>query len=48
MLVVATFAFLLVHLVPGDPASMILGDMATVEDVERLREEMHLNAPLIV
>lgn len=48
MLVVATFAFLLIHLVPGDPAAMILGDMASVDDVERLREELRLNEPLPV
>jgi peptide/nickel transport system permease protein len=48
MLVVATFAFLLLHIAPGDPAAMILGDMASVEDVERLREEMNLNQPLAV
>lgn len=46
MLVVATFAFLLVHLAPGDPASMMLGEEATVEDVERLRMELRLNDPL--
>ena len=48
MLVVATFAFLLIHLAPGDPAAMMLGDMASVDDVERLREEMNLNEPILV
>lgn len=40
--------FLLLRLTPGDPAVVILGDDATVEQVEALREEMGLNEPLIV
>lgn len=40
--------FLLLRLAPGDPAVMILGEDATTEQVEELREEMGLNAPLFV
>ncbi|MEO0887574.1 MAG: peptide ABC transporter permease, partial [Cyanobacteria bacterium J06648_10] len=38
------FAFL--HLIPGDPAVTLLGDRATPEAVEKLRERMGLNQPL--
>lgn len=45
---VSVLAFLLVHLVPGDVANTIAGDEATVEDVERIREELGLDDPLPV
>lgn len=35
--------FVLMYFTPGDPAQMILGDLATPEQVEALREEMGLN-----
>ncbi len=38
------FAFL--HLIPGDPAVTMLGDRATPDALERLRERMDLNRPL--
>ncbi|HWV24264.1 MAG TPA: hypothetical protein VNZ58_08735 [Thermomicrobiales bacterium] len=37
MLIVGVVVFGLVHLTPGDPAGVILGDRATPEDVARLR-----------
>ena len=41
--------FLILHLLPGDPAqAMLIGVGALPEDVERLREQLHLNDPLIV
>ena len=46
LLVVAVVVFALVHLTPGDPAAVILGDQATSEDVERLRDQLGLNDPL--
>lgn len=45
--VVATLMFLLLQLVPGDPARTILGESATHEQVETLREQMGLNAPVL-
>lgn len=45
---VGTIVFLILHLTPGDPAVMMLGDAATRESVELLREEMGLNEPLLV
>ncbi|MBR3240134.1 MAG: ABC transporter permease [Oscillospiraceae bacterium] len=40
--------FFVMSLSPGDPARIILGEYATQEDVEALREEMGLNDSLIV
>jgi peptide/nickel transport system permease protein len=45
-LVVATVAFVLVHLAPGDPASVIAGPYASAEDVQRLRHQLGLDEPL--
>lgn len=46
MLVVAIFVFLLLRLTPGDPAAIIAGDVATPEQLERIRESLGLNDPL--
>lgn len=43
---VVVAVFLLVHLVPGDPARALLGERARVEDVAALREELGLDQPL--
>jgi peptide/nickel transport system permease protein len=45
-LVVATVAFVLIHLAPGDPASIIAGPDATPEDVRRLEQQLGLDRPL--
>ena len=44
-LVTAT-VFLLIRLVPGDPVVMVLGEHATDEAVNQLREQLHLNDSL--
>jgi peptide/nickel transport system permease protein len=46
MLLVAVIVFLLVHLAPGDPASVIAGDNATSDQIARIRETLGLNEPL--
>src|SRR5712691_3401557 len=38
--------FLLLHITPGDPATLILGDQATPEQVADLRRSMGLDRPL--
>jgi len=48
MLVVATVAFVLIHLAPGDPASVIAGPYATAEDIAKLRHQLGLDQPLPV
>ena len=44
--VVAVLVFLLLRLVPGDPAAIIAGDSATTEQIEQIREGLGLNRPL--
>jgi len=48
MLVVATVAFVLIHLAPGDPASVIAGPYATQDDIGKLRHQLGLDQPLPV
>ncbi|SNB74312.1 peptide/nickel transport system permease protein [Arboricoccus pini] len=45
---IVVVTFLIVRLLPGDPASAILGDKATDAEVARLHAEMGLDRPLIV
>ncbi len=46
MAVVALIVFLLIHLSPGDPAALIAGDLATTDDIARLRTSLGLDQPL--
>jgi peptide/nickel transport system permease protein len=46
LILVAVIVFSLVHLTPGDPASMMLGRDATIEQKEALREQLGLNEPV--
>ena len=46
LLMVSIIVFLLIHLMPGDPALVMLGEEATPEMIEDLREELGLNQPL--
>ena len=43
---VVVCVFLLLRIVPGDPAQMILGDQATTASIEALRERLGLNLPI--
>ncbi len=43
---VSICAFLLIHLIPGDPARAILGERATPESLAAVREQLGLNDPL--
>ncbi len=45
---VAFCVFTLLYMTPGDPAKMILGDMATEEAIQRFRETEGLNDPFLV
>ncbi|MBV8168891.1 MAG: ABC transporter permease, partial [Alphaproteobacteria bacterium] len=46
--VVAIFVFSLLYLSPGDPAVVIGGDTATLEDIARIREKLGLDRPFLV
>ena len=43
---VATLVFSLIHLIPGDPVELMLGDGAQLADVVALREKLGLERPL--
>lgn len=46
-LAVATLVFSLIHLIPGDPVLIMLGDGAQPTDVEELRAKLGLDRPLV-
>ncbi|MGP1386025.1 MAG: ABC transporter permease [Thainema sp.] len=46
LLGITLLVFIFLHLIPGDPAVVLLGDRATPEQVEALRERLGLNEPL--
>jgi peptide/nickel transport system permease protein len=46
--VVAIFVFSLLYLSPGDPAVIIAGDTATLDDIARIREKLGLDRPFYV
>ncbi|MBO6039920.1 MAG: ABC transporter permease [Oscillospiraceae bacterium] len=46
LFIVITIVFFLVRMIPGDPARMIAGEQATLEDVENVREALGLNRPV--
>lgn len=48
LLGVATLVFALIHLVPGDPAEAMLGETASVSDLDELRARLGLDQPLLV
>jgi peptide/nickel transport system permease protein len=43
---ISFLVFGLLHLVPGDPAAVFLGQQATPEDITRLRHAMRLDRPI--
>lgn len=47
MLGVVTLVFLLIHIVPGDPIQVMLGETATATDLVALRQALHLEQPLL-
>jgi ABC-type dipeptide/oligopeptide/nickel transport system permease component len=48
LLFIVTLIFVVVRVIPGDPAIAALGDYASKEAVEALRERMGLNDPVLV
>lgn len=47
ILITITFTFLLVELMPGNPALTIVGSFGTEEEVARVEEELGLNDPMM-
>jgi peptide/nickel transport system permease protein len=48
LLGISFIVFLLLHLAPGDPVTLLLGDDATPADITRVRHEWGLDQPLLV
>lgn len=45
--IVTSLTFALIHLAPGDPASLLIGPTASAEEAVRLRSSLGLDAPLL-
>lgn len=48
ILLVTLMVFSLLHMLPGDPASVILGQEATPEAIANMRAELGLNKPIVM
>ncbi|MFD1413278.1 nickel ABC transporter permease [Oceanobacillus jeddahense] len=48
LLGVLVLVFILIHSIPGDPASMVAGPEATPVEVENVRERLGLNDPIYI
>lgn len=48
LFVLSIVCFLLLHLIPGDPALSVLGDEASKEEIENLRKELGLDRPILI
>jgi len=48
LLGVSILVFVGIHLIPGDPAELMLGDKGTAEDLARLRHQLGLDQPIYI
>lgn len=48
LIIVITFVFFFVRMIPGDPARMVAGEQATIQDVEAVRVQLGLDQPVPV
>ena len=46
LIIVSILTFLFIHLIPGDPARLVAGKDATLEEVENVRHDLGLDQPL--
>jgi peptide/nickel transport system permease protein len=46
LVIASLLVFTFIHLIPGDPASVMLGDMADAEDIAALRTALGLDRPI--
>ncbi len=44
---VFTIVFFIIHLIPGDPVELMLGEGAQQGDIEKMRDELGLNKPIV-
>lgn len=42
------FSFSIIHLTPGDPAAILLGEFAAQDQIDALREELGFNKPIYI
>lgn len=47
LFLVVTVVFFMVRMIPGDPAAMVAGEQATLEEKEAIREALGLNKPVM-
>ena len=47
LLIVAVIVFLILRLTPGDPAAVIAGNSASLDDIARIRKQLGLEEPLL-
>lgn len=47
LFIASTAVFVMMRMIPGDPASMMLGDLATAEQLAALRSKMGLDGPIV-
>ena len=48
LVLVGLITFLLIHITPGDPASVVAGDNASLEAIEAARHRLGLDQPFLV
>jgi len=48
LLAASALVFLFIHMIPGDPASILLGDTATPEEIAALNRQMGFDKPIYV
>lgn len=46
LFIVSILVFMFIHLIPGDPARLVAGKEATLEEINGIREQLGLNLPL--
>ena len=46
LLIVAVIVFSLIHITPGDPATLMAGDQALPEQIDRIKKKLGLDRPL--
>lgn len=47
MLIVSALVFLMLRLTPGDPAAVLAGDSATIEQIDAIRVKLDLDRPIV-